>query len=77
MATCKFCRKEITWLKEGRKNVPVEGDGSRHSCDEMKSSLDSLKVMDGRSLDPALKKKYEDAMNARVAAKKKPKKVTY
>ncbi|MCP4915272.1 MAG: hypothetical protein GY909_19280 [Oligoflexia bacterium] len=63
MATCKFCQKEITWLKEGRKNIPVEGDGTRHKCDEMMNSIKSTRTIERSSLSPEEIAKYEQAIN--------------
>ena len=63
MAICKFCQKEITWLKEGRKNVPVEGDGAVHRCDEMRNSMKSVRKIDPSSLSAEEIKKYEEAAN--------------
>lgn len=63
MATCKFCQKEITWLKEGRKNVPVEGDGTKHKCEQMMNSLKSTRTLDRGSLSPEEIQKYEEAIN--------------
>ena len=65
MATCKFCRKEITWVKEGRKNVPIEGDGTVHSCEEMKKTMESIRLHDKSSISPEEIKRYEDAINSR------------
>ncbi|MFZ8932633.1 MAG: hypothetical protein ACO20H_10290 [Bacteriovoracaceae bacterium] len=63
MAKCKYCLKEITWMKEGRKNVPVEGDGTLHRCDEMMNTIKSTKRMDRGSLSAEEIKKYEEAIN--------------
>lgn len=63
MAVCKFCRKEIVWMKEGRKNVPVDGDGTVHRCEEMKNTLKSIRQLDRTSLSPEEIKKYEEAIN--------------
>jgi hypothetical protein len=63
MAKCKFCGKEISWLKEGRKFSPIEGDGTVHKCDQMLSSMKSIKKMDRGSLSPEEIKKYEEAIN--------------
>ena len=71
MAVCKFCSKEITWIKEGRKNVPVEMDGAVHRCDEMKNSLKSIKSIDREELSQDEIKKYEQAMKAHVNQKSK------
>ena len=68
MAICKFCNKEITWMKDGRKNVPVEMDGALHRCEEMINSRKSLKKMERGSLSPEEIAKYEQAIND--AAKK-------
>lgn len=63
MARCRYCNKEITWMKEGRKNVPVEGDGSVHDCEEKKNSLSTFKKMERTSLSPEEIAKYEEAIN--------------
>jgi len=46
MANCKFCGKEIVWMKEGRKNVPVEVDGVPHECEQFKHSRQSIRAVD-------------------------------
>ena len=43
MAHCRYCGKEITWLKDGRKSIPVEGDGAQHACEEYKKTRKSIK----------------------------------
>lgn len=63
MAQCKFCLKDITWMKDGRKNVPVEGDGSVHRCEEMINSRKTIKKMERTSLTPEEIKKYEEGIN--------------
>jgi MoaA/NifB/PqqE/SkfB family radical SAM enzyme len=63
VATCKFCKKEITWLKEGRKNVPVESDGTVHKCEEFEKSLKSIRQLDKGSLSPEEIAKYEQGIN--------------
>jgi hypothetical protein len=73
MAVCKFCQKEVTWLKEGRKNIPVEGDGTRHKCEQMMNSLKSTKTLDRGSLSPEEIKKYEEAINSKTKTKSKKK----
>lgn len=73
MASCKFCNKEITWMKEGRKNVPVEFDGAIHKCEEMKSSLKSVKSIERGGLSVEEIKKYEQAMNSHVTKRTKKK----
>ena len=68
---CKFCQKQITWMKDGRKNIPVEGDGTQHRCDEMMSARDSLRKIEPTSLSPDEIKKYEEAMNKQANKTKK------
>jgi hypothetical protein len=63
MAYCRYCGKEITWLKDGRKSIPVESDGAKHECEEFMNSRKSLKKMDRGNLDPELIKQYEEAIN--------------
>lgn len=63
MAFCKFCGKEIFWMKEGRKNRPVEVDGGLHTCEEMKKSRGSLKTFNRSSLSPEEIAKYEEEIN--------------
>jgi len=71
MATCKYCSKEVTWMKEGKKNVPVEGDGTIHECDNYKASRKSIKVMGPGEVDPEILKQYEQSMNQQKVKKKK------
>ncbi|MCK6596105.1 MAG: hypothetical protein L6Q33_12975 [Bacteriovoracaceae bacterium] len=63
MAKCKFCNKEITWLKDGRRSKPIDSDGGVHSCDEMKNSLNSMKKIERTDIDPDILKEYENAIN--------------
>ncbi|MCK5882048.1 MAG: hypothetical protein KAG61_00045 [Bacteriovoracaceae bacterium] len=63
MSKCKFCGKEIVWLKDGRKNIPVEGDGAKHSCDEMKNARSSFKTMEPTDVESDIIAQYEKAMN--------------
>jgi hypothetical protein len=74
MARCKFCQKEITWMKEGRKNVPVEGDGGQHKCEQMINARDSLRTLAPVTLSPEEIAKYEQGINENVKAKEKKKK---
>ncbi|MCK5073787.1 MAG: hypothetical protein KAQ98_10205 [Bacteriovoracaceae bacterium] len=69
MALCKFCRKEIMWIKENRKNVPIEMDGTKHDCEEMKRAMKSIRQLDRNSLSEKEIKRYEQAINEK--AKKK------
>ena len=70
MARCKFCSKEITWMKEGGRNRPVDGDGGIHSCDEMKNSMKSIKSVEKTEIDSDILKQYETAINLKASAKK-------
>lgn len=63
MASCKYCGKEVTWLQEGRKKVPVEMDGGVHECEEYKNARKSYKKIEVQNIDPEILKQYEDAMN--------------
>ncbi len=66
MATCKYCRREITWIKDGRKNVPIESDGLIHRCDEMLKTLQSAKTLEISSLSQEEIERYQNAINASV-----------
>ncbi len=66
MAKCKFCNREITWMKEGRKNRPIDADGGIHSCEEMKKSLSSMKKLEVSEMDPEILKMYEKNINEKV-----------
>ncbi len=70
MARCKFCNKEITWMKEGGRNRPINGDGGIHSCDEMKASMKSIKTIEKTEIDSDILKQYEAAINQKVQGKK-------
>ncbi len=63
MSKCKFCGKEIVWLKDGRKNIAVEPDGAKHSCEEMKNARKSFKKIQPNEMDPEIIAQYEKAMN--------------
>jgi ribosomal protein L34E len=63
MANCKFCGKEIVWVKEGKRNRPVESDGTIHSCEEMKKSLGSIKSIKPSTLSKEEIEKYEQGIN--------------
>ena len=69
MARCKFCNKEITWMKEGGRNRPVDGDGGIHSCDEMKNSMKSIKTIETKEIDSDILKQYENAINIKAQKK--------
>lgn len=71
MAKCKFCNKDITWTKDGRKNVPVETDGAVHKCDVFEKSRASTKSITPSSLSPEEIAMYEKAINDEAEKKKK------
>ena len=75
MAGCRYCGKTITWMKEGRKNVPVEHDGAVHRCEAMINAKDSFRKVEVKELDPDLIKQYEQNMNDE--AKKRPPRKKY
>jgi hypothetical protein len=66
MAKCKFCNKEITWMKDGRRNRAIDSDGGIHSCDEMKKSMNSMKTINMTEIDPEILKQYEKSINEKV-----------
>ena len=66
MAKCKFCNREITWMKDGRRNRPIDGDGGIHSCEEMKKSMSSMKTISMTEIDPEILKLYEQGINEKV-----------
>ncbi len=70
-AKCKFCGNEIFWMKEGRKNVPHELDGGKHSCDEMQQAMKSTLSIERSSLSPEEIAKYEAQINAAAQKAKK------
>lgn len=74
MAKCKYCQKEITWMKDGRKNVPVEGDGGIHKCEQMEKMRSSFKALAPTTLTPEEIAKYEQGMNQNVEKVKSKKK---
>lgn len=71
MARCKFCGKNIAWLKDGRKFIPLEDDGTTHDCEEKKNSLNSMKSMGSSSLTPEEIAAYEAGINLANSTKKK------
>ena len=70
MARCKFCSKEITWMKEAGRNRPINGDGGIHSCEEMQNSMKSIKSIEKTEIDSDILKQYEAAINLKVSVKK-------
>jgi hypothetical protein len=73
MAKCKYCSKDIVWMQEGRKKVPVEIDGIKHECDEFKNSVKSARSVEITDVDPDILAQYQANLKASLA-KKKPKK---
>jgi hypothetical protein len=69
MARCKFCNQEITWMKEGGRNRPINSDGGIHACEEMKKSMKTIKSIPASDMDPELMKQYETAINNKVLKK--------
>ena len=73
MARCKYCGKDIIWLQEGKKKVPVENDGIKHECDEFKNSTNSLKTVELNHIDPEILKQYQANMDSDKGKRKKKK----
>lgn len=73
MASCKFCGTEVMWIKEGRKNVPVEVDGSKHECEHFKNSKNSYRQLKPTDIDPEILKQYQENMQKELAKKNKKK----
>jgi hypothetical protein len=63
MANCRYCNKEITWLKDGKKFTPVESDGGTHNCENYKNSQKSIKQVDLSTIDPEILKQYQENLN--------------
>ncbi len=66
MAKCKYCQSEITWIKEGYKNIPIESDGGVHECSERKNALESYKKLSVQNISPEDIQKYEQRINQKV-----------
>lgn len=73
MPHCKFCSKEIFWLKEGRRSKANNMDGSDHKCEELKKTMESTKSIPRSSLSAEDIAAYEARMNAKVASTLKKK----
>ncbi len=69
MAKCKFCNRDITWMKEGGRNRPIDGDGGVHSCEEMKKSMKTIKSLEKTEIDSDILKQYESAINLKAQKK--------
>lgn len=63
MAKCRFCNDEISWVKIGRKNKPMNGDMSDHKCEQMINSMKSMKTLDLSTISPEDIARYEKNMN--------------
>ena len=62
-------------MKDGRKNIPVEGDGGEHKCEKYKSMRSSIRKMEPTDLDPEILKQYQENMKKEMEKRKnKPKK---
>lgn len=73
MPFCKFCSKEIFWMKDGRRNKAHNMDGGEHKCDELKKAMESTKSISPTSLSKEEIASYEAAINAKAAASPKKK----
>ena len=76
MAVCKYCQQDITWIKEGRKNVPLDQDGGIHDCQEKKDAFKSYKELKPTGLSPEILAQYEKSINQEAFKKPKGKKKT-
>jgi len=45
-------------MKEGRRSVPIDGDGGTHRCQEMQDTLKSIRRIDPTSLSPEERERY-------------------
>ena len=63
MAKCKYCGKEISWLKDGKKFTPLESDGTTHECENYKNSRKSIKNISVNEISEEELKKYEQNIN--------------
>lgn len=66
MANCKYCGSSVTWLKEGRKTIPVEDDGAKHECEEFRKMRESAKKLEPAHIDPEVLKQYQENMNNKL-----------
>lgn len=51
------------WIKDGRKNMALNQDGTTHKCEEMKNARKSFKKLTPTDLDPEIIAQYEKQMN--------------
>ena len=63
MANCKYCAAEITWLKDGRKNIPANLDSTPHECEEFRNAKNSTVRMGRSEITPEEIARYEEAIN--------------
>jgi hypothetical protein len=66
MAKCKYCGNEISWLKDGKKFLPLESDGTVHECENYKKSIQSIKKVTVNDLSPEEIAKYEQNINKKT-----------
>lgn len=71
MARCKYCNREVTWMKEGRKNVPIDNEGNVHKCEEMMNARNSTRSVNLNEIDPEILRQYEQAINDKANKVKK------
>ncbi len=64
MANCKYCGKEITWMRDGKKTSPIENDGVVHECEEYKNTRSSIRTITADELPADLLAQYEQGINA-------------
>ena len=63
MAKCKYCGKEISWLKDGKKFIPLESDGTTHECENYQNSRKSIRNISVKEVSEEELKKYEQNIN--------------
>lgn len=63
MANCKYCGKEISWLRDNKKYTPVDQNGDVHECEEFKNSRKKTKTLKATDLSPEEIARYEANIN--------------
>ncbi len=71
MSRCRYCDTEITWMKDGRKNIPVENDGAQHECKQYKNMRQSIRKMEPTDIEPDVLKQYQENMKKELEKRKK------